>query len=196
MSFLYRFWGLRKLAHIIENFIFNLWYRKRLGNKVNIYGFPILDLAKGSQIQFGKNMMLISHSWFSEPGVAHPVVIRLMNSNAKLSIGDNVGLSGGGICVQTEVSIGKDVLFGANSFVTDTDFHPIPADIRRKRDAGNVRSKKVVIEDNVFLGMDVIILKGVTIGKNSVVRAGSVVATNIPPNQIWGGNPAVFLRDL
>lgn len=54
----------------------------------------------------------------------------------------------------------------------------------------------VVIEDNVFIGARSIILKGVTIGENSIVGAGSVVTRSIPSNQIWGGNPAKFIRNL
>ncbi|WP_262710533.1 acyltransferase [Dinghuibacter silviterrae] len=58
-----------------------------------------------------------------------------------------------------------------------------------------MNSAPVKIGDNVFIGMDSIILKGVTIGSNVVVAAGSVVARDIPDNQIWGGNPAKFIRN-
>ena len=54
----------------------------------------------------------------------------------------------------------------------------------------------VVIEDNVFIGARCIILKGVTIGENSVVGAGSVVTKSIPANEIWAGNPAKFIRKI
>ncbi|WP_177217431.1 acyltransferase [Thermoflexibacter ruber] len=152
-------------------------------------------MPKGAEVKFGTGIRLISDSYFSEPGINHPVMIRLMNKNAKLTVGNNVGISGGGICVQTEVEIGNDVMLGANSFITDTDFHPVGPENRRRSREG-VGTKKVTIEDNVFLGMNVIVLKGVTIGKNSIVGAGSVVATDIPPNQIWAGVPAKFVKEI
>jgi acetyltransferase-like isoleucine patch superfamily enzyme len=191
----YRWWGLRFIQLKIENSWFNFLYKKRLGNKVTVFGLPIIFIPKDAKIRVGKGVTLISNSYFSEPGVNHPVMIRVMNKNAKLTIGNNVGISGGGICVQTEVEIGNDVMLGANSFITDTDFHPIHPENRRKSREG-VGTKKVTIEDNVFLGMNVIVLKGVTIGKNSIVGAGSVVATDIPPNQIWAGVPAKFVKEI
>ncbi len=196
MDFLYRFWIFRKPLFKLNMLLFNLFYKKKLGgNQVIIFGFPLIFLPKGAQAKFGKRVFLISRSYFSEPGISHPVMIRLLNKEAKLTVGDNVGISGGGVCVQTEVSIGNNVMFGANAFVTDTDFHPVHPENRRynKQD---IRSKKVVIEDNVFLGMNTIVLKGVTIGKNSIVGAGSVVVKDIPANQIWGGNPAKFIKSL
>lgn len=195
MRFLYRIWGLRKLTIMFTNWIFNVRYKKKLGAHVNIFGFPIVVLTKGSQVKFGRSVTLISESYFSEPGINHPVMIRTMKKDAKLTIGDYTGISGGGICVSKEIEIGSNVMFGANSFVTDTDFHPIAAENRRK-DKTNVKSKKVVIEDNVFLGMNSVVLKGVTIGENSIIAAGSIVVKDIPANQIWGGNPAKYLRDL
>lgn len=55
---------------------------------------------------------------------------------------------------------------------------------------GNIK-----IEDGVFIGANTVICKPVTIGKHSIVGAGSVVTKNIPPNQIWGGNPAKYIKD-
>lgn len=53
-----------------------------------------------------------------------------------------------------------------------------------------------MICDNVFIGAKCIILKGVTIGENSVIGAGSVVTKNVPANQIWAGNPAKFIKNV
>jgi len=191
----YRIPVLRKIQLLCENFTFNLFHSKKLGNKVKVFGYPHIFSAPNTLIRFGKNITLISTPYFSEPGVNHPVVIRLLNENAKLTIGDNVGISGGGISVADEVYIGKNVMLGANTFITDTDFHPI-APKNRRFSRENVKSKKVIIEDNVFIGMETIILKGVRIGENSIVGAGSIVSKNIPSNQIWGGNPAKFIKNL
>jgi len=59
-----------------------------------------------------------------------------------------------------------------------------------------VKSAPIVIEDGAFVGGSSLIMKGVTIGRHSIVAAGSVVTKDIPPNEIWGGNPAKFIRKL
>ncbi len=195
MSVLYRIWGVRKITIIIDNLLFNFFHRNKFTNSIKILGVPIVSIPKGLKVACGKNILFISDSYFSEPGVNHPVMIRLLSDEAKLTIGNDVGISGGGICVKSEVIIGNGVMLGANAFVTDTDFHPIKSENRRYN-YENISSKKVVIEDNVFIGMNSLILKGVTIGKNSVIAAGSIVSRDVPANQIWGGSPAKFIKDL
>lgn len=85
-----------------------------------------------------------------------------------------MGISGGSIIASQNIKIGKGTIIGANSTIIDTDFHPINSKSRRY-DKKNIRSAPVVIGDNVFVGMDVIILKGAKIPNNTVVPAGSVV---------------------
>ena len=75
-----------------------------------------------------------------------------------------------------------------NTLITDYDWH--------LDDPRAGVSKPVFIDDNVWLGVNVTVLKGVTIGKNSVIGAGSVVTKNIPANVIAGGNPCVVIRNL
>ena len=85
---------------------------------------------------------------------------------------------------------------GGNSIYT-TDFHSLDPTIRASNeDMKHRKCAPVVIEDNVFVGAKCIILKGVTIGENSIVGAGSVVTKSVPPNQIWAGNPAKFIRKI
>lgn len=60
----------------------------------------------------------------------------------------------------------------------------------------NTNNKPVIIGDNVFIGAHSTILKGVTVGNNSIVGACSVVTRSIPENEIWGGNPAKFIKKI
>jgi acetyltransferase-like isoleucine patch superfamily enzyme len=101
-------------------------------------------------------------------------------------------MSGTIVAAAQSIVIGDDVLCGANVTITDTDWHGIRPDDRRK--AGP--SAPVVIENNVWLGLNVVLLKGVTIGENSIVSAGSVVNRSIPPNVIAGGMPAAPIKPL
>jgi acetyltransferase-like isoleucine patch superfamily enzyme len=195
MYFLYKIPVLKKFLLLSQNFFFNFFYRRKLNNKVNIFGFPIISIKKGADIQVGKNLTMISNSFFSEIGVDHPVIIRLLNKNSKLIINNNVGISGGSICVGKEVVIENEVMLGANVLIADTDFHSVePYNRRYSKDTA--RAEKIIIKKNVFIGMNTIILKGVTIGENSVVGAGSIVTKNIPPNVIAAGNPCKVLREI
>ena len=186
---------LRKVISVSQNLIFNLLYKKKLGNKVTIRGFPIIVLEEKSTLKVGKNLVLLSNAFYSGPGINHPVVLRTMSPDAIITIGNDVGISGGGIVAAKEVSIGDSVLMGANVFITDTDFHP-KSPLNRRYSNENTEISPVNIGNNVFIGMDSIILKGVNIGDNSIVGAGSVVTRSIPENSISAGNPAKILSSL
>jgi acetyltransferase-like isoleucine patch superfamily enzyme len=87
-------------------------------------------------------------------------------------------------------------MIGGGVTIVDSDFHSLnPLHWHTNADEKNMISSPVHIKDNVFIGMDSIILKGVTIGSNVIIAAGSVVFKDIPDNQIWGGNPARFIRN-
>lgn len=112
-------------------------------------------------------------------------------------IGPDCGLSGTTICAATDVRIGARVLIGADVMIFDTDFHVV--DLLPRRYAPMPPSRPadgVTIHDDVFIGARSIILKGVTIGRGSVVAAGSVVSRDIPDQSVFGGNPARELRKL
>lgn len=115
-----------------------------------------------------------------------------------LSIGNNSGISNTAITVAESVNIGKHVFIGAGCKIYDTDFHPIEAEFRFGPNADNsmTKTKPIVIEDGAFIGGHSIILKGAHIGENSVIGAGSVVTGSIPPNEVWAGNPARFIKQI
>jgi len=195
INLLYKIFGIRSILLKIQRIFFYMFYHKHFTASTKIFGMPIISICKKSKVKIGENLVLISSSFFSEPGVNHPVIIRTLSSNAKLTIGDNVGISGGGICCADSITVGNNVMFGANAFATDTDFHPInPFNRRFSKD--NTQKSPVIIEDNVFLGMNVLILKGVKIGKNSVIGAGSIVVSNIPSNVIAAGNPCKIIKKI
>jgi len=106
------------------------------------------------------------------------------------------------------IEIGSYCLISWNVGIADSDFHPLdPAE--RRRDAlalapyykdrpprPPIRTAPVRIGHNVWIGMNAIILKGVTIGDNSVIAAGSVVSKSVSANTVVAGNPAVVVRHL
>ena len=115
-----------------------------------------------------------------------------MREGALLSIGNSCGISAASITSFKKVTIGDNVLIGANVYITDSDWHGIP--IEKRTEEGD--SKEVNIGNGVWLGANSIIIKGVYIGDNSVIGAGSVVTKNIPENVIAAGNPCRVIKKL
>lgn len=161
----------------------------RWGRCWRIWGMPVIQRHRGSQITLGDRLWL--RSWRkSNPVLPHsPVVLATRSSTAKISVGDDVGLTGTVLVATDQILLGDRVLIGSNTIIVDTDFHARDPMARCSTiDSGS--SLPVEIGDDVFVGMNCLILKGVRIGKGSVVGAGSVVAREIPPGVIAAGNPA------
>jgi acetyltransferase-like isoleucine patch superfamily enzyme len=126
----------------------------------------------------------------------------------RCAVGDFTLLNGALIMAEELVTIGAYCLISWNVGIADSDFHPIdPA--QRRADAlalapfapnrpprPPIRTAPVHIADNVWIGMGALILKGVSIGENSIVAAGAIVTKSVPPNVIVAGNPAIVVKQL
>jgi len=165
------------------------------GKGWRFYGMPIIQRHRKSLMRFGPGLQLRSSTRSNPLGINHRILLATVEAGAVLEIGANFGMSGGCICVANKVTIGNNVAIGANSTIVDTDFHPLDPDMRLLSSA-DASSAPVVIEDDVFIGMNCLILKGVTIGRGSVIGAGSVVAKAVPASVIAAGNPARVVREL
>jgi acetyltransferase-like isoleucine patch superfamily enzyme len=108
----------------------------------------------------------------------------------RLELGRDVGINEGvAIHAVSEIIIGERVMIADYTSIQDSDFHPLTP-------SEPTRTRPVRIERNAWLGRNVIVLSGVTIGQNAVVAAGSVVTRDVPANTLVGGNPARFIREL
>ncbi|MBR5476283.1 MAG: acyltransferase [Bacteroidaceae bacterium] len=117
--------------------------------------------------------------------------------NAELHIGDYCGISNVSIQCHNRIDIGDYVDIGAGTIIFDTNFHSTNwIDKKNGLDIKNAKTAPVYIGNYVFIGARCIICKGVHIGDKSIVAAGSVVTKNIPSGEIWGGNPAKFIKDI
>ncbi|SFG94399.1 DapH/DapD/GlmU-related protein [Sporolactobacillus nakayamae] len=167
------------------------------GDNLKLFGTPIISLIKESKIIIGNNVVLCSSSKNTSLGVNHPVKLKTLRPNSRIVLCDDVGVSGATICAAKSVYIGYRTMLGANVMVIDTDFHPISPNNRRyNQNPEDIKSKRVIIGNDVFIGANTIILKGVTIGNNSVIGAGSVVTSSIPENVIAAGNPCKFISRI
>jgi acetyltransferase-like isoleucine patch superfamily enzyme len=110
----------------------------------------------------------------------------------KISIGDYVMISPGvRISAAQSITIGDSCMIANGVYITDSDWHGIYDRVSHAE-----VSKPVSIADNVWIGDHATILKGVTIGENSVVAAGAVVSKDVAANTIVAGNPAIKIKDL
>lgn len=119
--------------------------------------------------------------------------------NPVFEIGNNSGIGYGTvISVSKRITIGNDVMIGPNCMIMDNDDHPIDPGRRRLRiPVDESEIKPVVIGNNVWLGGYCTVLKGVTIGDNSIISAHSVIVRDVQPNCIYSGNPArPTVRDI
>lgn len=185
-----------KYIIFLKEQVYKVIFKKvSFGKNILFHGKPIITMAFNSTIKIGDNVVICSISERTALGTNHPVILRTIKQNASLSIGRDTGISGATICAATSIQIGKGCLIGANAVIMDTDFHPIDSPHRRY-DQENISTAKIDIKDNVFIGYNAIILKGVTIGENSVVAAGSIVTQDVPENVVVAGNPAIIINKL
>jgi len=113
----------------------------------------------------------------------------------RILIGDDSVVSGVTVIAYKSVTIGCGVLFGSGVVIMDSDGHSL-ANRGYPREMAELDVRPVVIKDNAWIGYRSIICKGVTIGKNSVVGAGSVVTKDVPDEVVVGGNPAKFIKSI
>lgn len=173
-----------------------IWKYKMLSTCSNCIGkpkifHPLLMNGKG-QIVFGKNVQIgvvNSPNFYS-----HYSYLEARTSESKISIGNNTSINNSFSAIAfSKITIKDNVLIGFNCSIIDSDGHKLES---TKRNSLGVKSKAVMIENNVFIGDNVTILKGVTIGENSIIGASSVVTKDIPKNVIVAGNPAIIIRNL
>jgi acetyltransferase-like isoleucine patch superfamily enzyme len=111
-------------------------------------------------------------------------------------LGNDVGVSNSVFYAWKSIILEDEVMIGGGCQIYDTDFHSILYEDRILKGDKKVKTAPVLIKKGAFIGASSIILKGVTIGERSVVAAGSVVTKSIPSDEVWGGNPARFIRKL
>jgi acetyltransferase-like isoleucine patch superfamily enzyme len=116
----------------------------------------------------------------------------------ELLIGDNVFVGHNCAFVAAErISIGANCLIGNETRIQDNDGHPLDADLRRAGEGVDSSGiKPVIIEDGVWIAPRSTILKGVRIGRNSVIGVGSVVTKDVPPGTLAAGNPAKVIKTI
>lgn len=159
-------------------------------------GIPYIMVARGGTFSIDDNFSM-NNGIIGNPIGCYDKCTFFVDRGAKLRIGKSVGISQTAIICHQNITIDDYVKIGGGVKIYDTDFHSLDPVIRRSiKDLENKTKADVHIKSNAFIGANSIILKGVIIGENSIIGAGSVVTKSVPDNQIWGGNPAKFIREI
>jgi len=164
------------------------WWGVSLSHGCSFYGLPEFRRHPRSVITIRENCEFNSSHTSNLIGVNRPCIISTLNEGAVVEIGPNCGFSGTVIGCANRITLGEYVRCGANTLITDTDWHT--DDLRTSPNAA------VFIEDNVWLGVNVMVMKGVTIGKGTMIAAGSIVSKSLPAGVIAAGVPAKVIKEL
>lgn len=178
--------------------------RIQFGRGLILRGIPIVYKKKNSTIRIGENCVIKSSFFSNLVGLYQKTIIVTRTPDAKIDIGDNVGISGATIYARKSIIIGDNTCIGGNVKILDNDFHPINWEIRNElllnKNGGEmsefIPSKEVTIGKNCFIGCNSIILKGTVLGDGCVVGAGAVVCGQYPSYSVIAGNPAKVIKTI
>jgi acetyltransferase-like isoleucine patch superfamily enzyme len=167
-----------------------------IGKNFSTWGIIILDIYPQSNVTIGDDVSIVSDSRrATASALAFKSRLKTFSPSSQIIIGDNVGLNGTSITSRSKViSIGAGTMIAPNVIILDSDFHPPWPPEDRLSYPGNEHDRDVRIGKNCWIGMNTIILKGVTVGDNSVIGAGSVIVRDVPPDSLAAGNPAVVVK--
>jgi len=173
---------------------FSLWLQKcPVGKGLVTSGTCSFKARNPGSIRLGNNVRLLADWRTNRVGLTGPVILHTLGEGV-IEIGDNSGGSSVVISSKSQVRIGKHVKLGGNVRIFDHDFHSLDSMVRRKgNDAEESNSLPVEIGDDVFVGTNAIILKGVKLRERCIVSAGAVVFRgDYPADSHLLGNPAVL----
>lgn len=164
------------------------YYGIKFGKNLISTGNVHLNIHWDSKIKIGNHCKLNS-GYLINPVGSYRKTSLFVGPSAKLSIGNNVGISNTTLVCLSSIEVQDGVYIGGGCNIYDTDFHSLNPALRGTIN-DSPKMAPVVLMKGCFVGGHSIILKGVTIGQGSVIGAGSVVACAVPDWEVWAGNPA------
>jgi len=157
----------------------------RIGGGFRVYGK--LHVTGPGKVRIGRNCFILGKT-------LRPVSLVTWRKGARIILGNNVGLNGAVINCYEEIRI-DDLCNIADAYIIDSSAHHISAD-RRFLPVDTIPRAPVHIGRNVWISLNVAVLKGVTIGENCVVGAFTLVRKDVPANKVVTGNPQEIIADV
>jgi acetyltransferase-like isoleucine patch superfamily enzyme len=171
------------------------WHGVFVGRGSKVWGCVRFRRFPGSTIRIGRNLRAVCRPGRYAFNIFPQALIRTYSQSSRIEIGDDVGFNSIAIfCRSRKIIIGARTMIGGNCQIMDSDGHRLWPPAFRWFYPGNEDDAPVTIGEDVFIGLNVTILKGTSIGSGSVIAAGSIVAGTIPENCLAGGVPARVIR--
>jgi acetyltransferase-like isoleucine patch superfamily enzyme len=188
----------RFIKGLLSLYFFKFIFNKRFifNKKIKCWGSISIRVHENSKVVIGENCKIVSN--INRAGITIFSKFKITALfNSQINIGDNISFNGTSIsCRTTKIDIGDNTIIAPNVIIVDSDFHSLSPNQARENNLDYESDKPVFIGKNVWIGMNVIVLKGVSIGDNTVIAAGSIVTKSLPSNIIAAGNPAEKIRSL
>lgn len=188
----------KKLINIVLGMFYLKYYsvtgRVKVFKNVRVVGIPLFNIDSNSQLFLGQGVTLNSFNDDYHVGMYSSVKIFIENKGSSIEIGENTRIHGSCIHASKKITIGRRCLIAANCNIMDSNGHKVLLGNPSMRYKSTDEPREVVIGDDVWIGMNSIILPGVTIGAGAIVAANSVVHKDIPPSVIVRGNPAEIIE--
>jgi acetyltransferase-like isoleucine patch superfamily enzyme len=174
----------------------SLWFQGcKAGSHFRSSGAIRIKTREAGSIQLGSHVTLLAGWRSNRVGLTGPVILHTWQGG-HIEIGDYTGASSVVISSRSSIKIGKHCKIGGNVRIFDHDFHALDCEIRRNGETdADIKTRPILIGDDVFIGTNALILKGVTIGNGATIGAGSVVTKNIAPETKVVGNPAKLIQE-
>ena len=168
----------------------------KYGKNLKLKGCPVIFNKKGATLSIGNDVTIKSSFLSNLVGLYQRTIIVTRTPEARIKIGNHVGISGATIYARDCIEIGDYTNIGGNVKILDNDFHPLDAEARRQDIKEQIGVKPVRIGKDCFIGCNALILKGTILGDDCVVGAGSVVNGTFEDHCVIAGNPARIIRRL
>ena len=166
----------------------------QLGNNVVFKLKPQILKHKDAKISIGDGSTINSSNFGYHINMFSKCKLLADRSNSIIEIGKNTRIHGTCIHAFNKIIIGNNCLIAANTNIIDGNGHELCMENPENRINTKDNGKPIIIEDNVWISANCIILGGTKIGKGAVITAGSVVKGSVPEKSIFGGNPAILIK--
>lgn len=186
-----------KFSVLINRLLMIFRRNTSIGVGFRMRGYVKWQCHPHSVVRIADNVQIISGVGKNPLGRSQRTSIRL-DENAELQIGSNSGLTNVTIWCRSGLHIGTNVKVGGGVMFLDSNMHSLNYLDRQSTvdDLIGTISRPIVVGNDVFIGTGAVIMKGVALGDRSIIAAFSVVTKNVPPGEIWGGNPARLIRKI
>jgi len=190
--------SLRKITFKVSDLYFSILILCNknvfLGKNCVVKGLPAIQVSKGACIKVGNNVTLNSRNYGYHANMHSSVKLMADRPDARIEIGANTRINGACIHAYKKIKIGENCLIAANVQIFDSNGHEASFDNVGERINTRDEGKEIIIENNVWIGINAIILPGVTIGNGSIIGANTVVSADVPARVVFAGNPGRVIK--